>query len=278
MKRLFTFNTIKYQNDGGDDGRVLANIIISGIWYVFLIIVFFSTFGIITEQQRGLKVTFGKSHSEITMPGIYVKLPFVTNMKKYDSKIVREDSNLSSYTKDIQTATINASVSYQIDRAKIKEIYSDYGDDWYNKLVWNNLNQSAKDIIGKYNAETLVAEREEAAQRILRAANESVKNLPVDFIAFQIINIDYNDNFENAVEQKVIAEQAAKEAENKTKQIEQEAKQRVISAKAEAESMRIRSQALMSNPKLVDYEAVQKWNGVLPTMTMGSSVPFINIK
>ena len=276
MKKLFSFHLIKNYDD--DEMLFVANILLSGLWYIFLLIMFFGSFGVITEQQRGLKVTLGKAHSEITQPGVYVKLPIITQMKKYDSKIVREDSNLSSYTKDIQTATINASVSYQINREKIREIYSEYGDDWYTKLVWNNLNQSAKDIIGKYNAETLVAEREEAAQKILKAAKEAVKDLPVDFIAFQIIDIDYNDNFEDAVEQKVIAEQAAKESENKTKQVEQEAKQRLISAKAEAESMRIRSQALSQNPRLVDYEAVQKWDGKLPTMTMGNSVPFINIK
>lgn len=29
--------------------------------------------------------------------------------------------------------------------------------------------------------------------------------------------------------------------------------------------------------KLVEYEAVQKWNGVLPQYMMGGTTPFVNI-
>ncbi len=39
---------------------------------------------------------------------------------------------------------------------------------------------------------------------------------------------------------------------------------RVIAAKADAEAMRIKTEALTGNAKLVEYEAVQKWNGEQP--------------
>ena len=41
--------------------------------------------------------------------------------------------------------------------------------------------------------------------------------------------------------------------------------------------MRIRARALSANKNLVEYEAVQKWNGVLPTYTGGGAMPFIKI-
>ena len=51
-----------------------------------------------------------------------------------------------------------------------------------------------------------------------------------------------------------------------------------MSAQAEAESMRIRSQALSQNKSLVEYEAVQKWDGKLPVNMYGSApIPFINL-
>ena len=61
-------------------------------------------------------------------------------------------------------------------------------------------------------------------------------------------------------------------------QIEEEAKQKLISAEAEAKSMRIRATALTQNKALVEYEAVQKWDGKMPQYMLGGSVPFINIK
>ena len=51
----------------------------------------------------------------------------------------------------------------------------------------------------------------------------------------------------------------------------------VLNAKAEAESIRIRANALEANAKLVEWEAVQKWDGKLPVYSMGGAVPFINL-
>jgi hypothetical protein len=61
-------------------------------------------------------------------------------------------------------------------------------------------------------------------------------------------------------------------------QIEQQAKQKVISAEAEATSMKIRATALEANPRLVEWEAVQKWDGKLPEYMLGnSSLPFVQV-
>ena len=80
-----------------------------------------------------------------------------------------------------------------------------------------------------------------------------------------------------AVEAKMVAQQKAIEEQNRTVQIQQQANQTVITAKAAAESMTIRAQALEQNPKLVEWEAVQKWNGVLPVYSLAGAVPFINV-
>ena len=84
--------------------------------------------------------------------------------------------------------------------------------------------------------------------------------------------------FEKAIESKVTAEQDALKAKNRTVQIEEEAKQKIISAEAEAKSMAIRANALTRNKALVEYEAVQKWDGKLPQYMLGNTVPFLNLK
>ena len=76
----------------------------------------------------------------------------------------------------------------------------------------------------------------------------------------------------------MIAEQKAQEAVNNTKRIKEEADQKIITAKAEAEAMEIKSQALSKNKGLTEYEAVQKWDGKLPQYMLGNSVPMINLE
>lgn len=47
----------------------------------------------------------------------------------------------------------------------------------------------------------------------------------------------------------------------------------------EAESMKIKSQALSENKQLIGYEAVKKWDGKLPQYMGGETpIPFINIQ
>ena len=59
--------------------------------------------------------------------------------------------------------------------------------------------------------------------------------------------------------------------------MQEEARQKLISAQAEAQSMKIRATALSQNKALVEYEAVKKWDGKLPEYMLGNSVPFINV-
>ena len=105
---------------------------------------------------------------------------------------------------------------------------------------------------------------------------------------FELTDLEYSATFNSAIEAKVIAQQKAIEEQNRTVQIQEQANQRVVAAKAnaestvlnakaEAESISIRAQALEQNQKLVEWEAVQKWNGQLPTYMLGGSVPFVNL-
>ena len=67
--------------------------------------------------------------------------------------------------------------------------------------------------------------------------------------------------------------QEAIKAKNKTVQIEEEAKQRLILAESEAKAMTIKGNALKANPGLVSLEAVQKWDGKAPqTLVVGDDM------
>ena len=58
---------------------------------------------------------------------------------------------------------------------------------------------------------------------------------------------DFDDAYEHAVEQKVVAIQSAQQAKNETVRIEEQAKQTIVTAKAQAEAMTIQSEALSKN-------------------------------
>ena len=58
-----------------------------------------------------------------------------------------------------------------------------------------------------------------------------------------------------------------------------EADARLTRAKAEAEAIAIKAKALRDNPGILQLNAIDKWNGVLPQyMTGGVAVPFVPVK
>ena len=93
---------------------------------------------------------------------------------------------------------------------------------------------------------------------------------------FNITNFEFSKVFNDAIEAKVTAEQAALAAKNKLEQIKFEAEQRVAEAKGKAEAITIESNALRSNPQILEMRALEKWNGTLPQVT-GGAVPFISL-
>ena len=156
-------------------------------------------------------------------------------------------------------------------------MYREVGRDYEDKILMPVVEGTIKDVIGKWNAQDLVANREKATNEILEKLQNHLKDNYINVTDFQITAINYSDVFEKAIESKVTAEQDALKAKNKTVQIEEEAKQKLISAEAEAKSMAIRANALTQNKALVEYEAVQKWDGKMPQYMMGNSIPFINL-
>jgi regulator of protease activity HflC (stomatin/prohibitin superfamily) len=94
----------------------------------------------------------------------------------------------------------------------------------------------------------------------------------VNIIAVVITNIDFSDAFEQAVEEKMVAEQQQLKAdyENKTKvsRAEADANAKIIAAKAEAEANALLEKSLTD--KILQEMYIDKWNGELPEVMSGA--------
>lgn len=241
---------------------------------VFLLL---QPFEVVDTGHRGVKITLGKVDEVSLSEGLYFFNPLTTGIKEINVQTIRWDNKTSAYTRDIQQAALTYTVNFNLEPAYANIVYQTVGKDWENALVPQIVEGTLKNVIGQWDAVDLIANRGKATLAIETAISEALKEKHILVTKFEITGVDYNDEFEKAVEAKVTAIQHAAEAQNKTVQITEEAKQRIIAAEAEAKSMRIRSDALSQNQNLVSYEAVQKWNGVLPVYMMGSSIPLINM-
>lgn len=249
----------------------------AGIGSLLVLIALISAVYSISPGYRGVLITLGKVSQHSYINGVGFKWPFVSSMIKMDVRTRKMTDKTSTYTSDIQTADLEYTFTYDLNPENIHILYEKVGLDYEAKAILPSLNDVLKDVIGKWQAQELVANRDKARVDVVAGLQERLDRRFFQNITFQFINIDYSDKFEGAIEDKVIAEQKAQEAVNNTKRIKEEAEQKLISAKAEAEAMEIKSEALSKNKGLTEYEAVQRWDGRLPQYMLGNSVPFVNL-
>ncbi|MCQ2958280.1 MAG: prohibitin family protein [Candidatus Gastranaerophilales bacterium] len=244
---------------------------------ILLFILFCNPIAMVGVGERGVKVTLGKVSPQSFDEGIHLVTPFISTIKKMNVQTQKIATTTQVYTKDIQQAKIAYVINYNLQPENAHKMYREVGMYYEDRILLPVIEGTIKDVTGKWNAQDLVANREKATNEILTKLHDHLQDNYINVTDFQITNINYSDVFEKAIENKVTAEQEALKAKNKTVQIQEEAKQKLISAEAEAKSMSIRANALTQNKALVEYEAVQKWDGVLPNYMMGNTMPFINL-
>lgn len=196
----------------------------------------------------------------------------------------------SAYTKDTQTVErIQIKVNYYYDISSLATLIRTIGvDNVETKLVIPQLNSILKNAVGKYKAEELVQNRSLLQEMVETELRDSLGKNGVIVSAVNIENLDFEDSFERSVRDKVAAEQEALRVKNETAAKEEEAKQLVIAAEAEAAAKRVQADAdayaiqviqeqLSASPEYINLIKAQNWNGVLPQV-MGNSVnPFVSL-
>ena len=105
----------------------------------------------------------------------------------------------------------------------------------------------------------------------------------ISVVQLSITDFQFSTAFQQAIEAKVTAVQQALEAENALRRVEFEAQQAVTRATAEAKGLELQkaqvTPALLQLRQIeVQRTAVEKWNGVMPSVvTSGGPVPMLDV-
>lgn len=233
----------------------------------------------IDEGSRGVKKIWGKVTESPLSPGFYFYNLFSTSIVDMDVKENKYEGRTDAFTRDTQTVEVNYVLTAYPDPLKIHKIYSQFGIYWNETIINPVVLSSIKDIIGHVNADDLVSKRDYVQSQSLLEIKKSLEKRDVFAIRLDFINLNFHDEYEKAVEAKVVAFQRAQESKNKTVQIMEEAKQKVLQAEADARAMKIKAQALSQNKALVSWEATQRWDGKLPQIILGNqSIPMLDLR
>lgn len=236
---------------------------------IFVVIIAVSSGSYVVQPgYRGVEVTLGKVSPVFKPEGFGLKAPFVTTVVPVMIRQQTRELHAECYSSDLQQVAMDLRVLYRVPEASAVNVYQNYAGDPFDSLIAPRVQEALKEVTALQSAEQIVKNREEIKSKALAGARQKVGTLLVieDLV---IQNIDLTKELETAIEAKMVQEQEAAKAKFTQQKAQIEADTVVIKAKGDAESIRIRGEALKQTPAFIDLQIVEKWDGRTPLVING---------
>lgn len=271
--------------------------VVAGVLLVLGVMFAWSTYYTVDQGERAVYLHNG-AFGGVSEPGLSLSIPFITNVKHISVRPFKitygGEGGMAASSKDQQVAAIRVSVNMHVAEKDVEALYIGYSDtnNARETLVDPKVYEQLKNVFGQFDAADAIQQRAKLNLEVELAIKKAVTG-PVTIDTVQIENISFSADYNLAVEERMRAQVEAVKAEAQKRKtiIEADARAYQVTAAAdahahqievqgaaEAKAIALRGQALRDNPQLVSLQAVEKWNGVLPTsMPPGSAVPFVNL-
>lgn len=242
------------------------------LFVIFFIIMTLSPFTMVPAGHRGVVVRLGDVKDTILPEGFHLINP-IDDVVHMSVQTQRYEATSSAASKDLQSVSTTIVVNGYLDPTMVNKLYQEIGTDYENKVVDPAIQESVKAATAQFTAEELITKREEVGSIIFQSLSDRLTDDYIVVESVSIVDFEFSAAFNEAVEAKVTAEQNALAAENKLKQVEFEAQQRIAEAQGEAEAIRIQAEAITSQggAEYVNLQWIAKWNGVLPSTMLNDS-------
>lgn len=244
----------------------LKKVIPAAVIALVLVIALLSSFTVVGAGQTGVVVTLGAVSDKVLSEGIHLKAPFVQSVVQINNRTQKIETDGSASSKDLQVISYVVAVNYRVDNTASASLYKNVGTQYESVIITPAIQESIKAVTAQYTAEELITERQSVGVQIKEALSEKIHSYGITVEIFNIVNFDFSEEFNAAVEAKQTAQQNALKAEQDLARIEIEAKQKVTQSQAEAESIKLIQDALAASPDYIEYVKWNKWDGKLPSV------------
>lgn len=254
------------------------------------ILVAVNSFTIVPAGNTGVVLTLGKVSETSYQEGFHLKIPFIQQVEDMSNKIQVYETPASAVSKDLQTVSSKIAVNYRLLSDKTASMYKDVGIDYQTVLIAPVVQECMKSATAKYTAEQLITERAAVGDEVKASLDMKLNDYGIYIEKFNIVNFDFTEEYNNAIEAKQVAEQnllktkteqeqaiviANAEADKKVIAAEAQAKATLTEAQAQADANKLLEESL--SDKVIAYEQIQKWNGILPKVTGSDSGLLIDV-
>ncbi len=200
----------------------------------------------------GVVRSFGAVTGATLDPGLHFVTPVVNVVDLVDTRV--QAIRFEGYTaasKEQQDLFLDATLNYHIDPRQAPKIIQDLGPNFEDTIIRPRFLDIPKSVTDDYPTAIVLNSRDEIRQKatdLLRAQLEP-RGIIVDTINFE--NFSYSPAYNQAIEDKQVAQQQVETERQKLAQQEIIAQQKVATAKGDAESQIERARGEAESNKLV---------------------------
>merc|ERR1712232_471472 len=208
--------------------------------------------------------------------GLNFNIPWFERPIIYD--IRTRPCNLQTLTgsKDLQMVTIGVRVLHKPKPERLVWIYQRLGKNYDERILPSLMNECAKAVVAKYNANELLTKRETVSADIRRdlIARAGMFNVLLEDVA--ITHLSFSPEYARAVEAKQVAQQDAERAKYIVLGAQQEKKTIITKAKGEAESAQLIGQAVKKNPGFMKLRRIDAARDIADIVAKSGNKVYLN--
>lgn len=226
---------------------------------IALLVTLISSFSVVGPGYVGVVTTAGKVTGEF-QSGTHLKIPFIQHVTKMDVQVQKEQDEAGAATHDLQTVNSTVALNYHLDHAQVSNVFVNLSTDYASRLIDPSVQESVKVVTANYDAADLLAKRAQVASDITKLLITKLQPRGIIVDQVSIVNFGFSQAFDQSIEAKQVAQQNA-----------QKAQYDLQTAQVQAQANQVQQAAL--TPEILEQQAIQRWNGVMPTtVASGTSV------
>lgn len=255
------------------DNKKIRTIVIAAVIILAVIILGASSIAIVPAGHRGILLNMGAVSDRVLDEGLNFKIPFVQSVKPMDVRLQKfESTDNSSASKDLQTVTSTIAVNYRVDSNAVNQLYRNLGANYENTIISPAISESIKAVTAQYTAEELIVKRAEVSEKMKNFLQEKLNDKYIYVDSFNVVDFQFSEAYNKAIEEKQIAEQNALKAKYDLERVKTEVEQTIAQAEGEAEAMKLKNQQVTE--QIIYLEFINKWDGKMPTYYGGGDLMF----
>ncbi len=290
-----------------ENPRFVAKVISKGLVALVALIILvgiFSSYSVISPGNTGVVFNMWSGSLRTTPQGIVWRIPWITQVQSYPTALrtytmVRRagegsatgDDSIDLPTREGQHIRQDISITYNTTQETAANVFKTFRgadiSDIEATFIRRTMITVAQNTAGQMSlSEVISSRRNDLQDAIQKSLNAEIEKMGFNLDKVNLGASHLPQSLEAQMQQKMAAQQQAQQAEYELQKQQMLAKAAVAKAEGEAQAILVHAKAQSEanhllqaslTPNLIQSKAIDKWDGVLPQVS-GGSTPFVDLR